>query len=64
MLTLSILVKRRDLWVLSVPLPLRFLFATGSARRVAGQPGGRGGRDPGLADSALGVFEMPIPQTV
>ena len=28
------------------------LPALGSARRAAGQPGGRGGRDPGLADSA------------
>jgi len=32
------------------------------ARRAAGQPGGRGGRDPTLADSAYGVFEMPIPR--
>lgn len=35
--------------------------ARGSARRGAGQPRGRGGRHPGLADSAYGVFEMPIP---
>ena len=38
------------------------LAARGSARRAPGQPGGRGGRHPGLADSAYGVFEMPIPQ--
>jgi hypothetical protein len=30
-------------------------------RREAGQPGGRGGRDLGLADSLYGVFELPIP---
>jgi len=31
------------------------------APREEAQPDGRGGRDPGLADSGAGVFEMPIP---